>query len=123
MNRVYRATPCHQSSIKWYAIKIFDLVKGNPLWIEKCLKNEMFISKSLKHPNIIFTYDIFKTRRNGYIVMQFAPGGTIQSVLFDKLRRPYTEDEAKIKFTALMEGLMYIHHHNIGHRDLKLVKF
>ena len=100
---------------------MFNLTDPNKkLWIERCLKNEMFVSKYLKHPNIIFTYDAFKTRRNAYIVMQLAPGGDLRTDCYDRLKRGYLETEAKKHFGALMSGLLYMHQHNVCHRDLKL---
>lgn len=47
----------------------------------------------------------------------------MQSYLYDKIKRPYSEEEAKKPFKALMTGLEYMHHNNTCHRDLKLENF
>ena len=106
------------------AIKIFHLKDPSKQeWAGKCLKNEMFIAKNMKHPNIVMTYDVIKTNNNAYIIMRYAPNGSIKSDLCERLKRPYTNDEAKDYFTGLMNGLQYMHAHNIAHRDLKLENF
>lgn len=103
---------------------MFDLtIDNNKVWIEACLKNEMFVAKNLKHPAIIFTFDVIKTRRNAYIIMQFAAGGDVSKRMYEDLKRPYTEEESKTYFKDLMSGLVHMHHQNVAHRDLKLENF
>ena len=103
------------------AIKVFQLNDpSQQAWTEKCLKNEMFISKNLKHPRVVITYDVIKTCSHGYIMMRFAPNGSIKSDLWERLKRPYKNDEAKEYFSGLLSGLQYMHSHNVAHRDLKL---
>ena len=116
------STTDHQP--QWFAVKIFDLTNSEQAyWISKCLRNEMYISKNLKHPNIVLTYEVFKTHRNGFIVMDFAVNGNIETELYNRLRRPFTESEAKSQFSGLMAGLQHMHNVNIAHRDLKLENF
>ena len=131
--RVYRATYETQNSdgsksghIRTRAIKVFKLTELKPdqqAWIEKCLRNEMFISKYLKHPHVVIAYDVIKTHGHAYIVMLFATNGSIQSDLFERLKRPYKNDEAKRYFEGLTSGLQYMHNNNVAHRDLKLANF
>ena len=102
------------------AIKVFQLNDpGQQMWVEKCLKNEMFISKNLKHPHVVMTFDVIKTRSYAYIMMRFAQGGSIKSDLWDRLKQPYKNDQAKLYFSGLVDGLQYMHSHNTAHRDLK----
>lgn len=106
------------------AVKVFNLINNkNAVWVKKCLKNELFISKRLKHPNIILTEEVFKTNRFGVIVMQYAENGTLKRFLFTVLRRPCNSDEARRFFSQLMYGLQHMHNRNIAHRDLKLENF
>ena len=89
----------HEDAPNTYAVKVFDLTnEDKKIWVEKCLKNEMFIGKYLKHPNIVFTFDVMKTPRNGYIVMQYAPNGDLSTECYKKLKRAFTEEEAKNYF-------------------------
>ena len=126
--RVYHAKVKKNIKIKKenlsVAIKVFDLTDSTQVeWIEKCLKAEMFISKYLKHPNIIHTLEVIKTHTRGYIVMALAQNGSIKRDLTERLGRPYTNEEAKGFFQGLCSGLQYMHSVNIAHRDLKLDNF
>lgn len=106
------------------AIKVMNL--NNPdqrIWMEKCLKNEMYISKYVKHPNVVLSCDVFKTKSYGYIIMRLAENGSIKADLWKRLKRPYVDKEAKEYFKGLASGLNYIHGQNIVHRDIKLENF
>ncbi|KAI2809992.1 hypothetical protein BLOT_001146 [Blomia tropicalis] len=107
---------------KFFAIKIFELGKVDRFWMEKCLKNEMYISKNLKHQNIILTIEVMKTRHHGFIVMALA-NGSLKSDMYDVRKKAYTVEQAKTIFRGLINGLMYIHQQNVAHRDLKLENF
>ena len=131
--RVYRATfesinsdgskTGHKRTRAIKVFKLTDLEPGQQTWVEKCLRNEMFVSKNLKHPHVVIAYDVIKTRSHAYIMMLFATNGSIQSDLFERLKRPYKNDEAKRHFSGLANGLQYMHEQNVAHRDLKLDNF
>ncbi|KAH9392837.1 MAP/microtubule affinity-regulating kinase 4 [Tyrophagus putrescentiae] len=105
------------------AIKVFDLTdESKQGWIINCLKREMLIAKNLQHKNIVTTYEVFKTQRNGFIVMKLADGGDLSAKMI-KQNEPYSEDETRKYFRQLMEGLAYMHSQNTAHRDLKLENF
>ncbi len=105
------------------AIKVFDLTdESHQSWIINCLKREMLIAKNLQHKNIITTYEVFKTQRNGYIVMKLADGGDLGAKM-TRQKEAYSEEETRKYFRPLMDGLAYMHSQNIAHRDLKLENF
>ena len=121
---MYRATEHREDSskIRIRAVKVFQLAEielGKQIWVEKCLRNEMFIAKYLKHPHVIIAYDVIKTHSHAYIIMLFAPNGSIKSDLFERLKKPYKNDQAKLYFSGLISGLQYMHSNNVAHRDLK----
>ncbi|OTF79751.1 protein kinase-like protein [Euroglyphus maynei] len=99
-----------------------NLNESNRLWVTKCLKHEMFISKSLHHTNIVRTYDYFKTNSYAVIIMEYYENGNIRQEM-DRQNRPYDIREASHLFTGLIAGLQYMHGKNIAHRDLKLDNF
>lgn len=106
------------------AMKVFYLDDdNNRMWVERCLKNEMYIAKYVKHQNVVLTLEVLKTTHHGYIFMQLGENGSIKSELFKQLKRPYTDGEAKERFSGLLRGLHYLHSQNIVHRDLKLDNF
>lgn len=109
---------------KQVAIKVFDLVNPtNIKWIKNCLSREMLISEKLKHPNIIYTLDVFKTKTIGVIVMEFASNGTIKNELYNTVAKPFNEKQSRDYLKGLMSGLQHMHDRNIAHRDLKLENF
>ncbi|KPM04079.1 protein kinase-like protein 8 [Sarcoptes scabiei] len=111
-----------ESNEKFYAAKVMRLTETNRLWVKNCLKNEMYISKLLKHPNIVMTYKLFKTSLYGVIIMQYCPNGNIKSDMQQRCG-PYDPLEAIQFFHNLIDGLLHIHQMNIAHRDLKLENF
>jgi serine/threonine-protein kinase ULK/ATG1 len=101
-----------------YAIKCIPLekIKNNT---EKFLL-ELDISMKMKHPNIVKSYDVFKTNKNWYIVCEYCDGGTlsdfIKSLKCDTMER---ELICKNYLTQLKNALKYLYRNNIVHRDLK----
>ncbi|KAH7639316.1 protein kinase-like protein [Dermatophagoides farinae] len=105
-----------------YAAKVIRLNESNRLWVTKCLKHEMYISKSLHHTNIVRTHDYFKTNTYAVILMEYYTNGNIRQEI-DKQNHPYNITEAVRLFNGLIAGLQYMHGKNIAHRDLKLDNF
>ncbi|XP_071524153.1 uncharacterized protein [Panulirus ornatus] len=61
--------------------------------------------------------DVFSTERELVLVLEYAAGGDLQTLL-DEDMVPYERDV--ISFTRqLLEGLVFIHDHNIVHLDIK----
>lgn len=79
---------------------------------------EIDILMSLNHPNIIHVKEYFEESSRVYIIMEYLAGGELLEVLINKGR--YTEDDARIIFKQLIEGVKYLHAKGIVHRDLKL---
>ncbi|KAI8991909.1 kinase-like domain-containing protein [Mycotypha africana] len=69
---------------------------------------EMNVLKGLSHPNIIGFYDWFESR---------ATGGELFERLFE--RGKFTEKDAIAVIKSVLQGLEYLHQHNIVHRDMK----
>ena len=79
---------------------------------------EIDILMSLDHPNIIYIKEYFEEESRVYIIMEYLEGGELLDVLINKGR--YTEDDARVIFKQLIEGVRYLHGKGIVHRDLKL---
>ncbi len=71
----------------------------------------------LTHERIIRTHSIFVEGGNHYIVMEYAPGGSLQDRL--KERRGLPVEEAVGVAADLCEGLSYAHARGVVHCDLK----
>nr|CAD7571571.1 unnamed protein product [Timema californicum] len=68
-------------------------------------------------PRIIALHDVFETPSEIIIVMEFAPGGDLQTIIDDNLV-PFESDVLKF-VRQLVEGLVYLHERKIAHLDIK----
>jgi len=82
--------------------------------VEVDLRRELEITPQLRHPNCIRVLEMFRTRTNVYIVMDFLPCGTIGS----KVRKegPLCEWNVKVWFPGIVHAVLYLHNHQIAHR-------
>ncbi|CAK0839845.1 unnamed protein product [Prorocentrum cordatum] len=78
---------------------------------------EVHILKLIRHPHIVQLYEIIETKRQLYLIMEYAAGGE----LFDYIvaRDRVQEPEACRLFHQIISGIEKIHSMNIVHRDLK----
>lgn len=72
----------------------------------------------LSHPNIIKIYQVIDTETDCFIVMEYAKGGDMASLLPDE--SPLSEQEARKYFRQLVSAIDHAHSSEIVHRDLKL---
>jgi len=112
---VYRA---HQASVnRDVAVKILT----GPLALDEefvaRFRREAMAAGGLGHPNILTIYDAGTTPDGlHYIVMQYAPGGTLKALLD---RGPLPPDQARGIAAQVAGALAAAHEHGIVHRDLK----
>ncbi|KAH7123168.1 kinase domain-containing protein [Dactylonectria macrodidyma] len=84
----------------------------------KRLTAEFWISRELRHPNVIRTLDLLKDAQGVYFeVMEFCAGGDLYTLVRSAGR--LEEQEADCFFKQMMRGLEYIHEMGVAHRDLK----
>lgn len=101
------------SNAHLYAIKSIQLSLVQQIYLDE-LKNEIEVLRSLDHPNIVKAYEVYESRRNLFVVMEFCSGGDLY------IRAPYTENEAASLMTQLCSAISHMHKHDIVHRDLKV---
>ena len=77
-------------------------------------RESMYLS-TLKHKNIIKIYSSYLTNNALFIVMEYAKGGE----LFTILDKPLSEDKAKKVFKQIHKAVKFCHSYNVIHRDLK----
>lgn len=80
------------------------------------LNREISILRELEHPNIVKLYGVFQEDEMMYFSMEICEGGSLKEIID---RAPMQEAEVKGVAKQLLSALMYLHRHNIGHRDLK----
>ena len=81
------------------------------------ISRESMILKEMSHINIIKFHRIFTYNQKFYIIMDFARGGELSSILSPN--KPLKEEHAKNLFHQIYNAVCYIHSKNIIHRDLK----
>lgn len=105
----------HKISHDKVAVKRFNKLKADPQTLE-CLKSEFEISKTLRHPNLVASLDLYDEPMYVYIVMEICTGGE----LFDRIEKmTISENHIRKICKELLEGIKFLHEHDIVHRDLK----
>uniref|UniRef100_UPI00398ECD4C STE20-like serine/threonine-protein kinase n=1 Tax=Pristiophorus japonicus TaxID=55135 RepID=UPI00398ECD4C len=79
---------------------------------------EIDILASCDHPNIVKLLDAFYYENNLWILIEFCPGGAVDSIMLE-LERGLTEPQIRVVCRQMLEGLDYLHSNKIIHRDLK----
>ncbi|XP_076881408.1 serine/threonine-protein kinase SAPK3-like isoform X1 [Bidens hawaiensis] len=97
-----------------FAVKYIERGKK----IDENVQREIINHRSLRHPNIVRFKEVFLTRTQLAIVMEYAAGGELFSKITSAGR--FSEDEARFFFQQLLSGVSYCHSMEICHRDLKL---
>lgn len=105
-----------RSTLEKFAIKIIQKQSDDELGKEFVWR-ELNVMKSVNHPNIVRTYDIFDTKNHLYIVLEYM-GGTLGDIL-QKVGK-FSETQAKRILADILNGVAYLHDQSIVHRDLKL---
>lgn len=83
----------------------------------KAIRDEMTVLEMLKHPNIVHYYGVEVHRDRVLIFMEYCQGGSLaQLIAYGRI-----EDEKVIQVYTMqmLEGLAYLHHMGVVHRDVK----
>lgn len=73
----------------------------------------------LKHPHIVQVLDMGEDQGMPYLMLEFAPNGSLRDVLHKQAGKPAPLQQAMTWLGQIGQGLHYIHQHQIVHRDLK----
>ncbi|CUI14512.1 protein kinase, putative [Bodo saltans] len=85
------------------------------------LQREIAVMKKLRHKNIVSLYEIIDDpdAEKLYIVMQYVDNGPITTMKGDHCA--IIEPILLLRYARhIFAGLMYLHHHKVVHRDIKL---
>lgn len=102
------------------AIKIYDKLNLLDSQRRKGVRREIRIMERINHKNIIQLREAFDSKKQVFLVMEHAPGGSLHSLLKSRSNRQLKDDEAKELFAQVVSALKYCHMHSITHRDIKL---
>src|SRR5262249_48089170 len=79
-------------------------------------RDEAEVAARFHHPNIIQVYEVGELEGQGYLVLEYAGGGSLQQKLGGN---PQPPREAARLIEPLARALNYAHQRGIVHRDLK----
>ncbi|XP_018647759.1 LOW QUALITY PROTEIN: kinase [Schistosoma mansoni] len=100
------------------AIKMIDKKGMLQHRLANRVRREVEIHSRLKHPSILELYTCFEDENYVYLVLEICHNGELQTYI--RQNGPVTEDTARHYLKQLISGLLYLHSHNIIHRDLTL---
>ena len=80
-------------------------------------ERELRLLQTFNHPNIVKLFDIIYNDEIIFLIMENCPNGELFQLISDNGR--LDEDKARIMFTQIIEGMIYIHSKEIAHRDIK----
>lgn len=82
---------------------------------------EYDITKSLKHVNVVSSIDFFDNEIKGEIhqILEYIEGMEVLDSIAQQPEGKYTEEDAKLLFKQILEGINYLHSQNVAHRDIK----
>eukprot|EP00826_Nyctotherus_ovalis_P048442 TRINITY_DN570_c0_g3_i1.p1 TRINITY_DN570_c0_g3~~TRINITY_DN570_c0_g3_i1.p1 ORF type:complete len:277 (-),score=68.04 TRINITY_DN570_c0_g3_i1:241-1071(-) len=98
-------------------VPIVDLTEENTLEKIKALEVEIDILSQLKHKNIVRYIGSSREQEYLNIFLEYEGGGSIAK-LISKYGK-FQENLVRIYSKQILEGLEYLHAHNVVHRDIK----
>ena len=85
--------------------------------IDSIIKNEIDLLSKMDHMNIVKYYSSFIKGNNLNIVLEYCRGGSLLNLLH--IFKSFDENIIRKYIIQILDGLEYLHIHNIIHRDIK----
>ena len=80
-------------------------------------EQEIRVQQQMRNENVVQLIDLLQDTINYYIIIEYCSKGELFSYIVSKNK--LTENEARVFFRQILNGLSYIHSMNVAHRDLK----
>jgi serine/threonine protein kinase len=82
----------------------------------KAMEQEIELLRTLNHKNIVKYLGTKKDRTKFSIFLEYVPGGSLERIY---KTYPMNENLIQIYTKQILEGIEYLHAHNVIHRDIK----
>ena len=107
-------------TLKKYAIKIYPKKALEDPKKKSNIENEIAILKQLDNINIMKLYEVIKTDKFQYLIMEYIEGISLLDII-KKEKNHYLEEKRALKiFKQIIQAIDYCQSKNICHRDIKL---
>ncbi|KDO24263.1 AUR protein kinase [Saprolegnia parasitica CBS 223.65] len=103
---------------KEVALKVLTKLRLDDAGMQS-LKMEVAIQSRLLHPNILRLYGHFHDDTLLYLILEYAPRGTLQKLLADQPTGTFPEATAAHYIYQVACALKYLHERHVIHRDIK----
>ncbi|XP_034116952.1 aurora kinase C isoform X1 [Drosophila albomicans] len=87
--------------------------------VEHQVRREIEIQSHLRHPHILRLYAYFHDDARIYLILEYAPQGTLFSALQAQPLKRFDDRQSATYIKALCSALLYLHERDIIHRDIK----
>lgn len=100
-----------------YAVKVIKKGTIEKTGLLQSIKREVSIMYQLKDEHVVRLYDHFEDKHKVYLILEFAPNGTLFDVLYKKGK--LSPLEASKYLREVISALKCLDMNNIIHRDIK----
>ncbi|EDW83737.2 uncharacterized protein Dwil_GK13515 [Drosophila willistoni] len=87
--------------------------------VEHQVRREIEIQSHLRHPHILRLYAYFHDDVRIYLILEYAPQGTLFNALQAQPLKRFDERQSATYIKSLCSALLYLHERDIIHRDIK----
>ena len=98
-----------------YAMKIIEKQFLFGIYMKE-LRNEIEVLRTIDHPNVVRTLEVFETREYMYLIMEYCSGGDLWS---RSKQQTMSESEVARIMTQILSAVAHCHKYKVVHRDIK----
>lgn len=101
------------------ALKVLFKKQIHATNVEHQVRREIEIQSHLRHPNILRLFGYFHDEARIYLILEYAPRGTLYKLLQEQPEKRFGEKQTAYFIKSLASALIYLHERDVIHRDIK----